>query len=85
MIAVKLPGGGYIDTHKDFGKQLESGHRIHIPVITNESVLFTIGNETINMKQGEIWEINNQEEHSVVNDSIFDRIHLIIDWIKNDN
>ena len=37
------------------------------------------------MKQGEIWEINNQEEHSVVNDSIFDRIHLIIDWIKNDN
>jgi hypothetical protein len=32
------------------------------------------------MKEGEIWEINNQSLHSVRNDSEYDRVHFIIDY-----
>ena len=32
------------------------------------------------MKLGEMWEINNTETHSVVNDGDVDRIHMIIDY-----
>ena len=34
------------------------------------------------MKEGEIWEINNNEKkHSVENDGTEDRIHLLIDFL----
>jgi hypothetical protein len=34
------------------------------------------------MKEGEIWEINNNEkEHSVENNGNEDRIHLLIDFL----
>jgi hypothetical protein len=33
------------------------------------------------MKEGEIWEINNDDKyHSVENRGETDRIHLLIDW-----
>ena len=32
------------------------------------------------MREGEIWEINNQNLHSVDNNSNEDRIHFIIDY-----
>ena len=35
------------------------------------------------MKEGEIWQINNSgKQHSVVNTSKLDRVHLIVDWLK---
>ena len=53
-----------------------------IPVITNENVYFTVGNETKIFKEGEFWEINNSGKvHSVSNKSDKGRINLIADWI----
>ena len=40
-----------------------------------------VGDEIIQMKQGEIWEIDNANKvHSVNNDGNTDRIHLLIDY-----
>jgi hypothetical protein len=65
----------------DTAESLRTAHRIHIPLKTNSNVLFTVGKETINMKEGEMWEINNSNEiHGVKNNSDEDRVHLIIDW-----
>jgi quercetin dioxygenase-like cupin family protein len=50
-------------------------------LITNKDILFTVGNTTKNLKEGEIWEINNQNLHSVQNNSKEERIHLIIDYL----
>jgi hypothetical protein len=36
------------------------------------------------LKVGECWEINNQQMHSVINDSDEHRIHLIIDIVPNE-
>ncbi|PHR58337.1 MAG: hypothetical protein COA47_10680 [Robiginitomaculum sp.] len=78
---VKLRSGGKITEHQDMNFSLAHSHRIHIPVVTNDSVLFNVGQETINMKEGEIFEINNRRKHSVVNEGEADRVHLILDWV----
>ena len=64
----------------DNGESLVNCKRTHIPIITNDLVTFTIGGETKQLKEGEIWEINNINEHSVDNNSNENRIHLILDY-----
>jgi len=82
-ILVNLPAKSEIDNHIDDGITLSLCARTHIPVVTNEDVLFTINGEEKNLKEGEIWEINNSHKyHSVVNKGGEDRIHLIVDWMK---
>lgn len=82
-ILVNLKANSCIGRHIDVGVSLELCNRVHIPIITNDKVLFEVGGEVKNLKEGEVWEINNSQKlHSVVNNSKVDRIHLIIDWIK---
>lgn len=78
---VNLQAGGMIRRHKDKGYWLSHSHRVHVPIITNDRVLFSVGNETINMKEGEVFEVNNRRVHSVVNEGAEDRVHLILDWV----
>ena len=81
VILTKLKGKGDIPEHRDNGECFNVSHRCHLPLITNDEVYFTVGTETITMAAGELWEINNnQRNHSVVNKSGEDRVHLIIDW-----
>jgi len=83
MILAKLVAGGKIPEHTDAGYSLLNCHRVHLPIITNDDVIFSVGGETINMKAGELWEINNGTAHAVENRSAEDRVHLIIDWMPN--
>ena len=83
-ILVMLKSNSKIDRHIDKDQSLSICHRVHIPIITNENVLFEIDSEVKNLKEGEMWEINNSEKaHSVLNISNTDRIHLIVDWIND--
>lgn len=79
-LLTRLQAGGQIALHSDRGFSLTRAHRFHIPVITNEGVRFTVGDETARMKPGEIWEINNTRRHGVVNLGAEPRVHLILDW-----
>jgi hypothetical protein len=82
-IIVNLPAHKSIPPHVDSGESLEVPRRIHIPIITNPDCYFTVGEISKQMKEGEIWEINNdKKKHSVVNDGDTDRIHLIVDFLK---
>lgn len=62
---------------------LHYSRRIHIPVITNPEVYFTVNNEKINMIESQGYEINNTLPHSVENNSALDRVHIIIDIMPN--
>jgi hypothetical protein len=79
-ILTRLACGLRIPRHRDGGFSLYYSHRVHIPIESNESVLFTVGGEEIAMKEGEVWEINNMREHAVRNDGATPRVHLIVDW-----
>jgi hypothetical protein len=81
---VNLPANTKVRKHIDGGALLHYSRRVHIPIITNKDVTFTVKDNTINMQEGVWYEINNQLPHSVENNSNFDRIHLIIDIMPND-
>ncbi len=78
---VRLQSGGAITEHTDNNFSLVHSHRLHLPIITNVEVGFTVGNKSINMKEGELWEINNRRLHSVNNAGAEDRVHLILDYV----
>lgn len=80
-LIVRLKAQGAIPPHVDQGYSLLHCRRIHIPIKTTESVVFTVGGEQKALKEGEVWEINNAREHSVFNHSDQTRIHLIVDWV----
>ena len=81
MILVRLLANGSIPHHVDQGETLSKSHRMHLPIITNEQNLFSVGDTEMHMKAGELWEINNRREHGVVNSGSEDRTHLIIDYV----
>lgn len=83
LLLAKLRSGGRIDEHVDTGFSLLNSHRIHIPIISNTSTAFHVGDTTKNMQAGEFWEIDNGRTHAVRNDGDKDRIHLIVDWMPN--
>ena len=83
MLAYLKPKG-LIPPHGDTGFYLESCYRNHIPIKTNYECSFSVGNETINMKEGECYQIDNSKLHSVNNLGNEGRVHLIIDIIPNE-
>jgi quercetin dioxygenase-like cupin family protein len=78
---VRLKSGGEIAAHTDGNFSLVHSHRIHLPIITNDEVWFAVGSETVNLKEGELYEINNRRVHSVKNVGSEDRVHLIMDYV----
>ncbi len=60
-----MSSGECITPHKDDDFSLTHSHRIHLSIITNDEVWFTVGSETIHMREGELYEINNRRMHSV--------------------
>jgi len=78
---VRLKAGGEIAEHTDRNFSLVHSHRVHLPVVSNEQVEFTVGGERLNMKEGALYEINNRRVHSVINAGSEDRIHLILDYV----
>lgn len=83
-ILIKLKKKARIYPHFDHAPFFKSSKRIHVPVFTNPDCFFTVDSEIINMKEGEIWEINNTGKlHGVENKGTTDRIHLLIDWRVN--
>lgn len=85
---LNLTKGSSIKEHRDLELCFEQGEaRIHIPVHTNQLVRFYLNDELIPMREGECWYINANVKHRVINNSSFDRIHLVIDlqvneWLK---
>lgn len=80
-IFTKLVPRGTIPKHRDGGYYLMNSHRCHIPIATNENILFHLQDKTINMETGTCYEINNYDSHAVENNSDQERIHMIIDII----
>lgn len=78
---VRLDAGAEIAAHQDLNFSLAHSHRLHLPVITNENVWFTVGSETRNLREGEVVEINNRRVHQVSNGGTAGRVHLILDFV----
>jgi len=78
---VRLRAGCGIAEHRDMNYSLTHSHRIHLPIVSNDRVRFTVGKETLHLAEGQLYEINNRRLHSVQNDGAEDRVHLILDFV----
>lgn len=79
-ILARLNPGVEIKRHKDMGPLTARTHRIHIPIVTNDKCIFTIGDISTSLRAGQIWLIDNVGQyHGVRNNGDSPRTHLIID------
>ncbi|MRX39926.1 aspartyl/asparaginyl beta-hydroxylase domain-containing protein [Flavobacterium sp. LC2016-23] len=82
---LQLAVGAEIKPHSDHCLGYEDGSfRLHIPIITNPDVEFILDGKRLIMNEGECWYIDANFTHSVANRGNQDRIHLVIDGIRND-
>lgn len=89
MISRVAPGGS-IPSHSDIiapaaqafpGRDYPWSYyeRYHMVLQSGPGVVFRCGDEEVYMAPGEAWWFNNQIQHEVLNNSKFDRIHLVCD------
>jgi len=82
---LNLKPGSIIKEHTDYNLGYEDGvFRIHIPITTNENVHFFINSEKVKMLPTECWYGNFNLPHSVRNIGKTDRIHLVMDCLRNE-
>ena len=75
----KLRPGGRIYPHADTPAHAQYWDRYHIVLQSAPGCNLRCGDETVHMPRGSVWWFQNAIEHEVVNNSIDDRIHLVVD------
>ena len=91
-----LPPNGIIGLHRDTYNEIgqkrpkfeifNTALRFHIPLITNNQAFYYSENCFYQMKQGELWMINNHLIHGAINnDKENGRYHLIFDVLPNND
>ncbi|MNK09042.1 L-proline cis-4-hydroxylase [compost metagenome] len=81
---LKLEAGAEIKPHTDHELGYEDGQfRLHIPIVTNPDIEFILDGEKLTMLPGECWYTNVNLLHSVANRGTADRVHLVIDGVRN--
>jgi hypothetical protein len=78
----RLNPKGNIGIHEDCGDFLMRAHRIHVPLKTNENVIYYIDGKNYYWKRGFIYEFDNSLNHGVMNNSDQERIHLVLNLYK---
>lgn len=81
VMIVNLLPGGIVAPHIDSGIYFSKYSRFHIPLITNEQVVFSRGKNATeeHMPCGHLCQLNNLDMHMVKNNTDYHRIHIIAD------
>ena len=84
----KMAPHSYINPHRDIADEVASvafGQvRLHIPITTNDKVLFFLGKQCFRMAAGRLYYADFAKTHSVRNDSDQMRVHLFLELRMND-
>lgn len=78
---MRLAGQAEVTPHVDQGYYWTDRMRVHVPIVTQPTVRFECGGETIHMAAGECWIFDTWREHKVENDASQSRIHLVVDTV----
>lgn len=78
VLITKIPPGGKIAKHRDFGWHVVNYDKYYISLQSGEGARFFCQDESINPRQGDIYLFDNKHEHWVENNSDTDRITLIV-------
>jgi hypothetical protein len=82
---MRLTPGSVIKEHSDHDLCFEEGSvRLHVPVTTNDGVVFELNRRRVVLEAGSCWYLRLSDPHRVANRGDADRIHLVIDATVND-
>ncbi|NHA13635.1 aspartyl/asparaginyl beta-hydroxylase domain-containing protein [Thioalkalivibrio sp. XN279] len=76
-----LPPGKTVLPHIDRGEYYRLRDRYHLVIRSEHGSVLNAGNESVRMREGELWWFDNKAVHDACNDSASDRIHLIFDLL----
>ncbi|MBS0227899.1 MAG: aspartyl/asparaginyl beta-hydroxylase domain-containing protein [Proteobacteria bacterium] len=80
VMLARMAPGGVILPHIDANPAAKWPHKIHVPLVTNDGVVFFCGGSERHFPVGEAVEVSNLGPHWVRNDGDTDRIHLIFEY-----
>lgn len=79
-----LHSGAVIPEHRDVAPGYARPQvRLHLPITTNEQVVFRVGGQDLRMRPGELWFVDVTRPHAVANHGGNTRVHLVIDCVLN--
>ena len=81
---MRLSGNAEVTPHVDTDYYWRDHMRVHVPIVTQNTVRFLCGDEEVNMAAGECWVFDTWTLHSVINDATRSRIHLVADTVGGD-
>lgn len=84
VMLARMAPGGVILPHQDAMPAAKWPHKVHVPLVTNEDVIFRCGDEYRHLKEGVAVEVNNMGVHAVKNDGPTHRTHLIFEYYDAD-
>ena len=84
VMLARMAPGGVIKPHRDANPAAKWPHKIHVPIRTNDKVVFFVDGVGYRFDEGEAVEVNNMGVHAVVNEGDADRIHLIFEYYDLD-
>lgn len=84
VMLARMAPGGVIKPHRDANPAAKWPHKIHVPIQTNDKVVFFVEGIGYRMPEGEAFEVNNMGVHAVENNGDSDRIHLIFEYYDLD-
>ena len=70
-----------VKSHVDTNRYWWDHLRVHVPIVTDPSVLFHVNDESVHMEPGTCWVFDTWEPHRVENPANAPRIHLVIDTV----
>jgi len=84
VMLARMQPGGVIHPHRDANPAAKWPHKIHVPILTNDGVVFFVDGTGYRLSEGEAVEVNNMGLHAVENRGDADRIHLIFEFYDLD-
>jgi hypothetical protein len=84
VMLARLPAGAQIKPHQDNMPAARWPHKVHVPLFTNDKVIFYIDGIGYHLPEGEAAEVNNMGVHAVTNGGDTERVHLIFEYYDLD-
>lgn len=81
---MRIKCGFNVPPHTDLDYYWQRRMRVHIPIVTNEDVLFKCGDVAIHMAEGHTWIFDTTQLHRVINPNGSERIHLVFDTVGSE-
>lgn len=80
VLITRLAPGQSVSPHSDDGANAEYYDRYHLVLHGLPGNKFRCGDETVDMETGALWWFRHGVEHECRNESMDDRIHMILDF-----